>query len=52
MFARQKDCAKWVYMPERIEADTPESRRRIITEEASNISVRNFVKSNSDKNRQ
>ena len=39
-------------MPERIETDTSESRRRIITEEPGDISVSSFVKSNGDKDRQ
>ena len=49
---RQKNCAEWIYMPEWIEADAPESRRRFITEETRNKSVSSFVKSNGDKNRQ
>jgi hypothetical protein len=36
-------------MPERVEADTSKSRRRIITEEPGDISVSSFVKSDRDK---
>jgi len=46
----QENCAKWVYMPERIKADPSKSRRRFISEEAGNISMSGFVKSNGDKN--
>ena len=50
--ARQKNCAKRVYMPERIEADTSKPRRRFITEETGDISVSGFVKSDGNKDRQ
>src|SRR5262245_35256370 len=38
-------------MPERIKADTSESGRRIVAEEASNVTVSCFVKGDRDKNR-
>jgi hypothetical protein len=37
-------------MPEGVEADTSKSRRRIITEEASDISMSRFMKGNGNKN--
>jgi hypothetical protein len=39
-------------MPERIEADTAKPRRRIITEETSDIAVSSFVKSDRNEDRQ
>src|SRR5262245_53739330 len=38
-------------MPERIKAGTSESGRRIVAEEASNVTVSCFVKGDRDKNR-
>ena len=50
--AGQKDRAKRVYMPERIETDASQPGRRLVTKEARNISVGSFVKSDGDQNRQ
>src|SRR5262245_15365504 len=50
--SRQKNRSKWINMPEGIETDTAKSVCRIVTKEASNISVRRFMESNGDENRE
>ena len=47
----QKNCAKWVNVSERIEADTAEPRRRFITTRAGDVSVSRFMKCDGDKDR-